>query len=582
MRRMLASALLLLLTACGGGGGGGGSATPGGGTGGTPTPTPTVTTTPVSSGVAGRLLAQATFGATDTLLTEVQTQGVNAWINAQLTAPMPTQTHQAYVDGRNATLGSLAANQFYESWFKQATSSSDQLRQRTAFALSQIFVISLADPNIDVRGAASYYDMLERDAFANFRKLLEDVTLHPMMGRYLTYLGNQKEDAAGTRTPDENYAREVMQLMTIGLWELNQDGTQKLSGGQPIPTYTPDDIKGLAKVLTGISWYNPSPNNSSFLGGNAHSDRTVNAMIFYPNFHSISAKVFLTANIPAQTTATGASMTSDLQIALDTLFNHPNVGPFIATRLIQQMVTSNPSPAYVSRVAGVFNNNGSGVRGDMAAVVKAVLTDAEARDAAVSGSATFGKLREPLIRTTAWLRAFNGNSQSGTWSVNSTSASTSLGQSPLTSPSVFNFWRPGFTPPGSTRLGTNNLLAPEFQTVDEVSTASWINVIQDWVNSGLGNTVTGFTGRDIQVNYSAEIALADNPSGLVDRMNLLLFSGQMSDALKTRINAAVTAVAIPTLNAQGTNQAAIDTAKLNRVKTAIFFSLISPEYLVQR
>ena len=349
MRHMLAALALGVLAACGGGG----SSSPGGGVGATPTATPTI---PPTTSEAGRLLVQGSFGPTETAIATVQTQGVSGWVNAQLAAPMPAQTHQAYVDARIATMGAsnVGSNQFYESWFKQAATADDQLRQRTAFALSQIFVISLSDPNVDVRGAASYYDMLERDAFGNYRKLLEDVTLHPMMGRYLTYLGNQKESTDGTRTPDENYAREVMQLMTLGLFNLNQDGSQKLTAGAATAAYTPEDIKGLAKVFTGISWYHPTPTNTTFLGGSADPNRSVTPMIFYPSFHSISAKTFLGVTIPAQTTAT-IDMASDLKIALDTLFNNPNVGPFIATRLIQQMVTSNPSPAYVSRVAGVFN-----------------------------------------------------------------------------------------------------------------------------------------------------------------------------------------------------------------------------------
>jgi uncharacterized protein (DUF1800 family) len=586
MRHMLAALVLGVLAACGGGGGSSGGA--GGGVGATPTPTVTPTIPPTQS-EAGRLLVQASFGPTEATVSSVQSQGVSGWINGQLALPMPAQTHQAYVDARIATMGvsNVSANQFYETWFKQATTEPDQLRQRTAFALSQIFVISLNDPNVDVRGAASYYDMLERNAFGNYRKLLEDVTLHPMMGRYLTYLGNQKESTDGTRTPDENYAREVMQLMTLGLFNLNQDGTQKLTAGAATAAYTADDIKGLAKVFTGLSWYSPTPTNTTFGGGNADPNRSVTPMIFYPNFHSTSSKVFLGVTIPASTTV---DMAGDLKIALDTLFNNPNVGPFIATRLIQQMVTSNPSPAYVSRVAGVFNNDGTGVRGNLAAVVKAVLTDAEARDATAATSLTFGKLREPLIRATNWMRAFNAASQSTVWTMSSTSASTSLGQSPLASPSVFNFWRPGFVPPSSTALGAANLLAPEFQTVDEVSSASWVNVIQDWITNGVGsgysatnNGYTGptsYTGRDIQMNYSAEIALTDNPAALIDRMNLLLFSGQMTATLQSRLVAAVTAVAIPASN--GTNQAAIDTARLNRARTAIFMSLVSPEYLSQR
>ncbi|HEX5006678.1 MAG TPA: DUF1800 family protein, partial [Hyphomonadaceae bacterium] len=363
MRRLIAALLLGLLAACGGGSSGGGGGNGGGGNGQGPSAPPT-------PAEAARLLTQATFGPTDASIQQVQSQGINGWITAQLSMPLGT-SHREYVDAAIAANGGADAENFYETWWRQAISNQDQLRQRVAFAYSQIFVISLNDPNIDVRGAASYYDMLERNAFGNFRTLLNDVTLHPMMGRYLTFLANQKEDDDGARTPDENYAREVMQLMTIGLVELNNDGTPRLDGGQTIPTYTTADIGGLAKVFTGLSWYNPSPTNNTFFGGNEHDDRSVTPMIFYPNFHSTSTKAFLGTTIAASATVDGPG---DLNTALNALFNHANVGPFISHRLIQQMVTSNPSPAYVNRVATVFNNNGAGVRGDMAAVIRAILT----------------------------------------------------------------------------------------------------------------------------------------------------------------------------------------------------------------
>jgi uncharacterized protein (DUF1800 family) len=248
--------------------------------------------------------------------------------------------------------------------------------------------------------------------------------------------------------------------------------------------------------------------------------------------------------------------------------------------MIQRLVTSHPSPAYVARVAAKFNNNGAGVRGDMAAVIRAILTDAEARNMASVGLADFGKLREPVIRLANWARAFGPTSQTGNFLISSTSANTSLNQSPLTSPSVFNFWRPGFTPPATTQLGQRSLLAPEFQVVDEVTAASYINVMQDWINNGIGSTPPGGSGRDVRTDYPAEMALADNAQGLVDRMNSLLFYGQMTATLQSRVLAGINAIAVPAPT--GSNQAQIDAARLNRVKTAIFFSMISPEYLVQR
>lgn len=564
MRRLVTALALLALAACSGGGGGGGSS------GGSP---PTRTTPPTAS-EASRLLTQATFGPTTASIEAVRNQGVTGWINNQI-GIQQSQSVQTYLDQRLQALqaanpqASLNANHFYEAWWRGAATGNDELRQRMTFALSQIFVISLQDASIDVRGAGSYYDMLSRNAFGNFRTLLDEVTLHPMMGRYLTYLANQKEDAAGTRTPDENYAREIMQLMTIGLVELNQDGSVRTNAqNQPIPTYTPADISGLAKVFTGISWYHPSPTNSTFFGGNRDPNREVRPMIFYPQYHSTSAKTFLGRTIPASATV---DVAGDLRIALDTLFNHPNVGPFISQRLIQQLVTSNPSPAYVSRVAGVFNNNGSGVRGDLGAVMRAILTDQDARDPAVAGAPSYGKLREPVIRVTNWIRAFGASSASGNWLITSTSANTSLGQSPLASPSVFNFWRPGFVPPGTTQLGSRSLLAPEFQIVDEVTVAGYLNTISSTIDLGIG------TNRDVRATYAAEIALANDTTALIDRVNTLLLYGQMSSNLRDMVTTAVNNIAIP-----ASPQTAIDTARLNRVKTAVLFVMASPEYLAQR
>jgi uncharacterized protein (DUF1800 family) len=525
---------------------------------------------------AARLLSQASFGPTETSIAQVQQFGVSGWIDQQIATPRPAVTHQASIEARDAEVGGAQPNQFYETWWRQALYGDDQLRQRMAFALSQIFVISLTDPVVDARGAGSYYDMLERNALGNYRTLLDDVTLHPMMGRYLTFLANRKEDTS--RTPDENYAREVMQLMTIGLVELNPDGTARLDGGgQPIPTYTSADIAGLAKVFTGISWCHPTPTNNTFGGGGADPNRSVTPMIFYPTFHSTSEKAFLGTTIPANATV---DVGGDVRVALDRLFNHANTGPFISYRLIQQLVTSNPSPAYVGRVAAVFANNGQGVRGDLGAVAKAILMDPEARDASVATSATFGKLREPVIRVTNWARAFGARSQTGNFLITSTSANTSLNQTPLTSPSVFNFWRPGFVPPGTTQLGQRNLVAPEFQIVDEVTAAGYINSIQDWVNQGVGSTPPNGTGRDVRpvdingVFYPAEIALAENPQALVERMNLLLFYGTMTPTMQARLLAAINGVAA--------SNPITDTQRLNRAKTAVFFSMISPEYLTQR
>ena len=489
----------------------------------------------------------------------------------------PSGSHQVFLDTRLAGLRSvnaganISATDFYYSFWGPAAVAPDQLRQRVKFALSEIFVISLNDPNVDVRGAANYYDMLGIHAFANYRALLEQVSLHPMMGRYLTHLANQREDTTTGRSPDENYAREVMQLMSLGLYELNPDGTRRTdAAGQPIPTYDADDISGLARVFTGFSWYSPTPSQQTFFGQNRDLASTITPMVAYPQFHSLSAKVFLTTNIPASTTS---NPTGDLRIALDAIFNHPNTGPFVSRQLIQRLVTSNPSPGYVARVAAVFANNGSGTRGDLGAVVRTILLDPEARDTTVVSPIAFGKLREPLIRMTNWMRAFGANSVSGSWLIGSTSSNTSLSQSPLAANSVFNFFRPGYIPP-NTRLGGINMVAPEFQIVDEVSVAGYFNTMQTTINSGIG------TGNDVTTTYAAETAIADDADALLDRINLLLLYGQMTPGLRTQVRTAVIAVTIPA--ATPTNAATIATARLNRAKLAVFMVMTAPEYLAQR
>ncbi len=523
---------------------------------------------------AGRFLSQTSFGATDAEIDRVIAKGYDAYLINQLA--LPSASHLAYMDNRLAQMrltnpsATLSANQFYESFWLYAATSPAQLRERVKFALSEIFVISLNDPNVDVRGAASYYDMLGANAFGNYRTLLEQVSLHPMMGRYLTHLGNQKEDAATGRTPDENYAREVMQLMSMGVQELNMDGTVRRDGaGAPIPTYTPADISNLAKVFTGFSWYAAVPSNSTFAGNGRTDASYVRPMIPYANYHSTTAKTFLGVTIPA-----GSSDASgDLRIALDTIFNNVNVPPFICKQLIQRLVTSNPSPAYVGRCSAAFVNNGAGVRGDMATVVRTIVMDSEARTAGIAATATYGKIREPVIRMTNWMRAFGATSVTGGYLITSTSANTSLSQSALSSPSVFNFFRPGYIPP-NTRTGGQNLTLPEFQIVDEVSVAGYANTMQTTIGTGIG------TSNDVRSAYTQEVAVAADANALADRMNRLLLYGQMSPALRARIVESVNGVAVPAPTA--TNQATIATALTNRSKLAVYMTMVSPEYLVQR
>jgi uncharacterized protein (DUF1800 family) len=563
---------VVLASSCGGGGGGGSGG--GGGIGVSPPPPPPVVR--LSPAETGRFLTQTTFGPTDTEIEALRDSSFSSWITAQQSQPLGA-SGLTYMDDRLVVLraanaqANLNATHFYEYFWREAATAPDQLRQRVKFALSEMFVVSFADPAVDPRGMASYYDMLGKNAFGNYRTLLEEVSLHPMMGVYLTHLANTKEDPVTGRTPDENYAREVMQLMSLGVFALNNDGTvKKDAAGNNVLSYTPSDISELAKVFTGFSWYSAAPTNSTFAGGSRNNASYVTPMIPYANFHSVSAKTFLGTTIPASTTS---DPTGELKTTLDTIFNHPNVGPFVAKHMIQRLVTSNPSPAYVDRVAIIFNNNGSGVRGDMAAVVRAVLLDTEARNMSAGNDANYGKVREPIVRLGNLMRSFGATSTSGNWLVGSTSGSTSFGQSPLAAPSVFNFYRPGYSPP-NTKIGNAGLVAPEMQIVDEVTVAGYANTMQNTVNVGIG------TGNDVKALLTAEVALAGDPAALTERMNTLLLYGSMSAGLKQRIVDSVTGVAVPA--ATGTNQATIDTALLNRAKLAIYLTMVSPDYLIQR
>ncbi|HEX5379014.1 MAG TPA: DUF1800 family protein [Phenylobacterium sp.] len=524
---------------------------------------------------AARLLTQATFGVTDDDIAAVQSAGMEGWIDQQM-AMQPFSTLD-FMNQRNddETLRVEPHGNFVRSFWIGAINRPDQLRQRMQFALSQIFVVSRENETLEFDGAfgtGNYYDLLANNAFGNFRTLLEQVTLNAMMGIFLSFVKNDKEDPATGRTPDENYAREVMQLFTIGTVMLNPDGSpQRDRSGNTIPTYTHDDIAGLAKVFTGISWFSPTPDDGTFLSA---SNPYIKPMIFYPTHHSTSRKVFLGVVIPASTTPNPAG---DLKVALDTLFNHPNVGPFIARRLIQQFVTSNPTPAYIARVAARFDNNGQGVRGDLGAVLKAILLDNEARDtAAAQANPNFGKLREPMIRMTNWGRTFHARSINGFYEIGETGAPTFLAQGILDAPSVFNFWRSTYVPP-HTRIGDQGLVAPEFQVLSELTAASYINVMRFTVDQGIGADITDFSGTDVVSDYTAEVALAATPEALLDRLNLLLFYGQMSAGLRQQILAAVNAVNIP-----ASPDSAIQAARLNRAKLAIFLSMVSGEYLTQR
>lgn len=536
--------------------------------------------TPPSTSVAAkntqaavRFLAQASFGATAAEIDRVNNLGIAGWIEDQFNKPQTLHLPATAAWLSTVTVQPPGSAGFTWSLWRNFTQADDQLRQRVAFALSQIFVISLNDGNVGTnvpRGMANYMDMLGARAFGNFRDLLNDVTYSPMMGIYLTYRGNQKENPTTGAVPDENYAREVMQLFTIGLYQLNIDGTPKLgSNGQPIETYTNADITNLAKAFTGLSWAGPDTSNTRFFGGTPDPDREIKPMQAYNQYHSTSAKTFLGFTLPATTTST-VNTNAEVKAALDLLFNHPNVAPFISDQLIQRLVTSNPSAGYVTRVAQVFNDNGLGVRGDLKAVIRAILLDPEARDLAMTNAET-GKIREPVLRFVHWMRAFNARSNDGRFLLGDTSdPSTALAQSPMRSPTVFNFFRPGYVPPNSS-IGNAGLVSPEMQITNETSVAGYINFMRTAISAGAGATVNGV--RDIQPDYTAELGLANDPDALLDRVSMLLTGGVLTQATRTAIRTAIASVPIGTANPNNDRR--------NRVNMAIYLLMASPEYIVQ-
>jgi uncharacterized protein (DUF1800 family) len=514
---------------------------------------------------AARFLTQASFGPTATDIARVQAIGYSAWIDEQFA--LPATPHLPYVQANlNPLLFGTNFNWVQDAFWQQAIPAPDQLRQRAKFALSQLLVVSAENGAIATwaDGTANYLDLLGLHAFGNYRQLIEAVSLNPMMGNYLSHLRNQKGDPLTGRVPDENYAREVMQLFTIGLTELNLDGTPKLVNGQPVETYTNADVTGLARVFTGWSWAAPTTSNQAFNGALAatYPDRNIRPMQAYPQFHETGTKVFLGTTIADNTAAQDS-----LRIALDRLFNHPNLCPFIGKQLIQRLVTSNPGAAYISRVSAACTDNGQGVRGDMKAIIREILLDADARDAAKLADPQWGKVREPVLRLSNWARCFNATSASGNWTIrNLDSTSFGLAQQPLRATSVFNFYRPGYVPP-NTAIATSNLVAPEFQLIGETSVAGYSNFMQSVVQSGVG---TG-NPRDVRADYAAELALAGDASALLDRVNRCLMYGTMSTQLRQDIVSAVNAIPMTATNAAA-----------NRVNTAVLLTLASPEYLVQK
>ncbi|CAH0350310.1 DUF1800 family protein [Aquabacterium sp. CECT 9606] len=529
--------------------------------------------------MASRFLAQIGLGATIPDVKQIVETDRNytIWLNARLNDPLPGPTVFDWAKEKGfAGEGNFGTDRGVDNaLWSRLLGRPDVVRQRMALAWSQIFVVSssnMATPWGQF-AAMAYWDILEAQGLGNFRTLLKAITLSTAMGVYLNMRGSRKADAVTQRQPDENYAREILQLFTIGLNQLRPDGSEVLnSSGKPVPNYSNEDISGLASVFTGWDFDRFSE---------AVPDHLARPMIHNSADFSEGSKSFLGATIGADKNGEQA-----LDAALDVIFQHPNVPPFISRRLIQQLVTSNPSPAYIARVSGIFANNGLGVRGDIKAVIRAIVLDPEARPPLTStaGLVYHGKLREPVLRLVHWARLFDVQSTDGKWLVPNLATTTALGQSPLRAPSVFNFYRPGYVPPNS-ELTCQGMVAPEFQITDDATVIAYANFMQ---------TVIGFGADQVEPNYDRIRLprslmnwddLAATPVELVAWLNTALTGGALLpenitmilSAVEsiTQLDAAIHPVDTPT----GSH---FVTGRRARVLIAVYLILCSPDFLVQR
>ncbi len=548
-RASVAIALMLALSACGGSSGGASLPPP-------PAPPPPPPP-PITTAEAFQFLNQASFGATPDAAQNVINIRFEDWIDQQMLETASLQLPYLRSLPRPQNVAQLHGDRV-DVWFRYVVNGQDQLRQRVAFALSEILVVSQLGALMQAPYAvADFHDQLALNAFGNYRDLLNTVTLHPAMGVYLSMLGNQKPDPVLNIRPDENYARELMQLFSIGLVELNLDGTVKLDGaGQEIPTYNQSIIEGFAHVYTGWN-YAGSP---SFETARRNDNNQTVPMQLYPDFHDTGPKTVLNGvTIPA-----GQTGTQDLQAALDNIFNHPNVGPFVSIRLIQRLVTSNPSPGYVQRVATVFNDNGLGVRGDLGAVVRSILLDDEAMpDMPMEID---GKLKEPLLRLTQFWRAYDAASTSGVFPL--APAYIIFGQGPLQASHVFNFFSPFHAPAGEIR--DSGLVAPEFQIATEFQNTFITNYF--FMLAFNWNSAAVDPGEDdVLIDITAELEIVDDTDALVAMVASKLLGGEISEILRIETSQMVDRVRL----AVPDNDAAL-------VAEAIYFIVTSPEFAYQR
>jgi uncharacterized protein (DUF1800 family) len=553
-----------------------------------------------SDAQAARFLDQATYGGRLSDIANLRALGYEAWLAQQFAAPISLQL--PYLHWASADEG-IYQSQRIEAFFIHAAqladpslpghAHADQLRQRMAFALSQLMVVSDKNAALALNGytLAGYYDTLAQHAFGNYRELLEAVTLHPAMGKYLSMLGNRKTDAALNIRPDENYAREILQLFSIGLVMLEPDGSVRdgdpgTPGVQPVPTYDQAVVRGFAHVFTGWNFEDCSVAEFAVncAPGNTYEAPWTNPMQPVEAFHDTTTDkqllVYPGVSLPNGVLLHGGTARQELEAALDNIFHHPNVGPFVARHLIQRLVTSNPTPAYVQRVAAVFADNGQGVRGDLRATVRALLLDSEARNGHLVAPQTFGRLRDPITKLVRLFRIAPGQSGNGRVFLYS-HPRDEYAQRPLSAPSVFNFFKPDFAQPGEIRDA--GLVSPEFQIHTDTQLVSAPNALEGRIFYFYVGSVYGYAlePEETLMDYGALKALAASPAALVDHLDLVLMSGQMSDYMRDLLIARLEDPDVPDGLPGQPDDAPFD-LPLFRVQQALFLIVTSPEFSVQK
>ena len=528
---------------------------------------------------SSRFLAHATMGYTIDDVQALTETGIEAWIDNQIALPASNYTVSTVeiifglLDQCYDSFGELICNEIFApnaamwriAWWDHVMKGDDQLRQRVALALSEILVLSdKSQLENTPHGLAAYYDILAGNAFGNYEDILNQVTLNPSMGFYLSHINNPRTIPLQNTRPDENYAREIMQLFSIGLYELQNDGTRKvdMSTGEWIPTYDNDDIKGLAKVFTGLSgseWYTEDIDVPVQFGFQFQAYDLLLPMKMYEIWHEPGEKTIVGGHV----IPSGQSGMEDIEEAINVLFNHHNVGPFLAERLIQRLIKSNPTPAYIDRVATVFNDNGSGVRGDLGAMVKAILLDAEAYECFWIDNISNGMLRSPLLRYTQMMKGLKVESDNDIFFNAGGTYEVLAGQAPLGAPTVFNYYSPDYVP--NADFAYDDLVGPEFQILNSSTSSNYVNYMlvafmKDYLNirySLLGtnneieNILNGNDGvynpYDLNNNeiYAARFGdelwmdLGYAPSDLIDYLDILMCNGSLSDDTRERLTNSV-------------------------------------------